>query len=218
MEQIKIENFLVIKEATFKINKLNVIIGPQANGKSILVKLSYFFKKLINTVFLNSIKDSENVQELIESGKVLFESYFPSYIWKNTNFNISYENKHFLIEINNSTDNNFNLIFCDNFLELKRDMENDYKKFLKKNKKDNNSLLFNLMSFQDFKSIFFKKNKTNECIQKLLVNTIFIPASRSYFISLQKNIFSFYQKILILIFLLKNLVHIMNVQKIFIQR
>ncbi len=194
MEQIKIENFLVIKEATFKINKLNVIIGPQANGKSILVKLSYFFKKLINTVFLNSIKDSENVQELIESGKVLFESYFPSYICKNTNFNISYENKHFLIEINNSTDNNFNLIFCDNFLELKRDMENDYKKFLKKNKKDNNSLLFNLMSFQDFKSIFFKKNKTNECIQKLLVNTIFIPASRSYFISLQKNIFSFLSK------------------------
>lgn len=194
MEQIKIENFLVIKEATFEINKLNVIIGPQANGKSVLVKLSYFFKKLINTVFLNTIKDSESIEELIESGKILFENYFPSYIWKNTDFNIFYENEHFSIKISNKIDGDFNLTFCENFLELKKDMENEYKKFLKKNKKDNNSLLFHIMSFQDFKLAFFRKNKTSECIQKLLVNTIFIPASRSYFISLQKNIFSFLSK------------------------
>ena len=58
MEQIKINNFLVIKDATFQINKLNIIIGPQANGKSLLVKLSYFFRKLINTIFTDSIKNS----------------------------------------------------------------------------------------------------------------------------------------------------------------
>lgn len=194
MEQIKIENFLVIKEATFEINKLNIIIGPQANGKSILVKLSYFFKKLINTIFLNTVKDSESVEELISSSKVLFENYFPSYIWKNKDFNIIYENEHFSIVIKNEGNDNFNLIFCDNFLELKKDMENKYTKFLKKNKRDANSLLFNILSFQDFKLEFFKINKKNDCIKDLLVNTIFIPASRSYFISLQKNIFSFLSK------------------------
>lgn len=194
MEQIKIENFLVIKNALFEINKLNIIIGPQANGKSILVKLSYFFKKLINTIFINTIKDSQSNEELISSAKILFESYFPSYVWENTDFDITYKNEHFSIVLSNKNNDTFNLIFCDNFLKLKQDMEISYKKFLKKHKKDANSFLFNLMSFQDFKTDFFEKNNTNDCIKNILANTIFIPASRSYFINLQKNIFSFLSK------------------------
>lgn len=195
MEQIRINNFLVIKDATFQINKLNVIIGPQANGKSLLVKLSYFFRKLINTIFTDSIKNSLSNQELILSTKTLFESYFPSYIWKKTSFSIIYENEHFNIKITNDDKNeDYELVFCDSFLKLKEDMEKEYKKFLKKNKKDENSLLFDFLSFQEFQNKFFRMNKTSECIKNILVNSIFIPASRSFFISLQKNIFSFLSK------------------------
>lgn len=195
MEEIKINNFLVIKNATFEINKLNIIIGPQANGKSILVKLSYFFRKSINTIFLNSVKDSQDIDKLIFSTKNLFESYFPSYIWTNSSFEITYKNEHFSIEINNKIGNDLNLIYSDSFLELKKDMESNYKNFLKKNKRNKDSLLFNMFSFQDFQQEFFKNNNNNNnCIENILTNTIFIPASRSYFISLQKNIFSFLSK------------------------
>lgn len=52
-----------------------------------------------------------------------------------------------------------------------------------------------MFSFQDFQQEFFKNNNNNNnCIENILTNTIFIPASRSYFISLQKNIFSFLSK------------------------
>lgn len=195
MEQIKINNFLVIKDATFQINKLNIIIGPQANGKSLLVKLSYFFRKLINTIFTDSIKNSLSKEELILSTKSLFESYFPSYVWQNTSFSIIYENEHFNIKIINDNKNeDYELVFCDSFLKLKEDMEREYRKFLKKNKKDENSLLFDFLSFQEFQNKFFKMNKTSGCIKNILINSIFIPASRSFFISLQKNIFSFLSK------------------------
>lgn len=193
MEQIKVNNFLVIKDATFEISKLNIIIGPQANGKSILVKLSYFFRKLVNNIFLNTIKDSESHENLILSSKALFENYFPSYVWKNTDFSIKYSNEQFTIDIINNIDN-FDLVFCDNFLKLKNDMENKYKKFLQKNKKNTNDLLFSLFSFRDFQRDYFKNNTDSNCIKNLLINAVFIPASRSYFISLQKNIFSFLSK------------------------
>ena len=38
-EYLKIRNFLVVKDAEVELKKINVIIGPQANGKSLIAKL-----------------------------------------------------------------------------------------------------------------------------------------------------------------------------------
>ncbi len=47
MESIEIEGFLTISKAHFEIKKINILIGTQASGKSIVAKLVYFFKKLL---------------------------------------------------------------------------------------------------------------------------------------------------------------------------
>ena len=40
MESLIIENFLIIKYAEIEIKKINVIIGEQSTGKSIIVKIN----------------------------------------------------------------------------------------------------------------------------------------------------------------------------------
>lgn len=57
-ERIEIYNFGPIKEACFDIKKLNIIIGEQASGKSIISKLIYFFKniaKYVSNYYLKEI-------------------------------------------------------------------------------------------------------------------------------------------------------------------
>ena len=90
MEKLTVTNFLVIKDAKFNVGKVNIIIGPQANGKSILVKLLYFFREVISEKFLMSIKNNESKIDLIKQIEELFEKYFPKYTWKDKSFKIIY--------------------------------------------------------------------------------------------------------------------------------
>jgi predicted ATPase len=43
MEKLIVKNFLTVQDIELDIKKINVIIGRQAEGKSILAKLVYFF-------------------------------------------------------------------------------------------------------------------------------------------------------------------------------
>lgn len=51
MQRIIVRNFLGIKEADISINKVLVLIGEQASGKSTLAKLIYFFQTLKDDIF-----------------------------------------------------------------------------------------------------------------------------------------------------------------------
>ena len=84
----------------------------------------------MNRNFINYVKDGNSVDELISSCKVLFESYFPSYIWKNTDFDIVYENELFSISISNKVGDSFSLVFSDSFLELLSVMKNSHNNFI----------------------------------------------------------------------------------------
>lgn len=90
MEQLIVENFLVIKEAEVKVGKINVIIGPQANGKSLLAKLLYFCRKSISEKLLISVKNNELKSDYIKGIEKAFEKYFPKYTWKEKSFLVKY--------------------------------------------------------------------------------------------------------------------------------
>ena len=53
METIYIENFAGIKKMDFDFKSINILIGPQGSGKSVTVKLMYFFKNFINEIVKN---------------------------------------------------------------------------------------------------------------------------------------------------------------------
>jgi len=66
MQKIYIKNFGPIKEAEIEINRLLVIIGEQATGKSTISKLIYFFKSLGDDLFNQFYKSEREFLDITE--------------------------------------------------------------------------------------------------------------------------------------------------------
>ena len=80
-ERIQIEGFLVIQQADLKLKKINILIGTQASGKSIIAKLCYFFRKISDHV-LTGIRSQQTKRELDKHILEDFERRFPRYAWE----------------------------------------------------------------------------------------------------------------------------------------
>jgi predicted ATPase len=60
-ECLKIRNFFSIKEFDWDIKGFNVITGGMGSGKSLSLKLLYFFERSLEVSILSSFFDSEDV-------------------------------------------------------------------------------------------------------------------------------------------------------------
>ena len=188
MEQLQVKNFLVIKSAKFDIGRINIIIGPQANGKSVLVKLLYFFRETISELFLISVKNNEVQKEFIIRIEKSFEKYFPKYTWKDNKVEITYIRDNIEIKISKTeTQRKIQIELSDYTKGQFKGLKSQYRKFIKqqKNKKEEQ---FIFDDFWEFKFQYIHKNKD---LAKYFSDSTFIPASRTFFATLQKNIFSF---------------------------
>lgn len=54
MESLEIQGFAGFKDLKIELNKINLFIGPQASGKSVLMKLAYFLGKNLIPIHFNS--------------------------------------------------------------------------------------------------------------------------------------------------------------------
>ena len=89
MEKIEIKDFVGIKDITIEIKQINILISPQASGKSIIAKLIFYFKNFIFEI-INAAKESKNKTELDKDYKLKFEEYFPPSSWGDRDFFIRY--------------------------------------------------------------------------------------------------------------------------------
>jgi len=185
METLKIKNFLCIAEAQIEIKKINLFIGEQAQGKSIIAKLIYFFKEYPTSILTAIYSKKKNKAEFDNELIAIFEKIFPRYTWGETEFSINYSNKYYSVSVDNrkSENNtfNFSLSNSENFdnaflsvIPKKRD-----RNFLKQDDLDSRKLRKKVLD------LLFFENKN--CY---IENIIYIPAGRSFFANLQKNFFS----------------------------
>ncbi len=90
MEKIIIKNFLIFDDVEMEIKRLNILIGEQASGKSLLAKLVYFFKD-IGKYTLSSLIDNQDFETFKLEQIKLFTDLFPIQFWnKNQGFQITY--------------------------------------------------------------------------------------------------------------------------------
>ena len=89
-ERIRVDNFLVVKKADLELRKINVLIGSQASGKSVIAKLCYFFRSVSNH-FFDGIRSQLPKRDLNKGILSEFETRFPRYAWEGTIFSIRYE-------------------------------------------------------------------------------------------------------------------------------
>ncbi|MFZ4861304.1 AAA family ATPase [Sphingobacterium sp. Mn56C] len=186
MEKILIENFGGINNMEFDFKSINILIGPQGSGKSITVKLLYFFKNFINEI-IKSIENEETKRDLDQKQKETFITFFPKESWSKEDFFISYSYESTSIYIK-KIDNKINFDYSDNV-----------KAVIKKGKKiyqDEKAKLLENRKVPNFST----KRQINEKIQKCVKNELgslstfdqfFIPAGRSFFANIQSSIFSF---------------------------
>ena len=194
-EKLKIKNFAGIKELEIEVKKINILIGPQASGKSVCAKLLYYFKNFVWEI-LSVVEKEETKRNLDANYSKTFKEYFPPDSWGNYDFFIRYEISDSFIEISRKKGEreivliDYSEFFKKNLLELRT----LFKKLKVKYSSDNNDKYMSLDSLllpRELLRDSFREDLITYLSQEAAFIQLFIPAGRSFFANLESNIFSF---------------------------
>jgi energy-coupling factor transporter ATP-binding protein EcfA2 len=183
-ERLIVKNFLCLKDIDIEVKDFLILIGPQAAGKSLCAKLLYFFRMIYEELALYHMKSA--FTELsgfytVLSGK--FESFFPKSYWAEQKFYIEYQrNQKIFFEIKKEENQEINLSMHlgQKVQAAASEITQLFQKVIKLNDNpEKTEKVFKILSDKQVKTMASKD--------------IFIPAGRSFFSLLQKNIFKFLQ-------------------------
>lgn len=202
MEKLTVHNFLTLRSATIEVRKINVLIGPQASGKSVIAKLLYFFKKEVGDAFKGSVRQMQGKRELSATLKAKFETIFPQASWTHQEFDICYEYGDWGVSIKGTKTSSgrvsCSISYSEMVLQLQSTLKKRYKSAVeeaKLNPEEEGPDGLLIPSFTSDESYIFYHSVINiitkPTFSQHFKDQIFIPASRTFFASLQKNIFSF---------------------------
>lgn len=190
-EKLIIKNFADIESLEIDLNRINILIGPQASGKSICAKLLFYFKNFVWEI-LNAVEDGQSKRQLDASYTKRFEEYFPPDSWGNEFFTIRYEIADTFIQISKSVNKTQLLLTYSEFYKKKLSA---LRKFVAKTRKNTaTSEPIGLTRKPDLFFItrdYWTETLSQSLDQRATFSQLFIPASRSFFAFLERGIFSF---------------------------
>ena len=191
MEHLEIQNFSVIKKADFEVKRMNLLIGPQATGKSVVAKLLYFFQRFLYHTFPVSIRERVNKPGVVKNGENDFTRLFPKYIWSNQEFCINYRFDKLELSVRNIKNGNggYSLKFdySKNLTTTYNKLKREYQKEIDNVHKSKSNITENDIFINTFIEKYFE-------YAGLLYVPFFVPAGRSFFSTIQKNMFSILSK------------------------
>jgi len=196
MEKIEIKDFVGIKDITLEIKQINILIGPQASGKSIIAKLLFYFKSFIFEI-ISAAEQPKSKKDLDRDYKRKFEQYFPSSSWGKEKFKIRYYIGENFIEVSSkrSTTQNkspeivlsYSDFYKDQFTNLRTVIQKQNKKVAEQEIQI--SILSRLDSSYDITKSFLSTVSNLNRITAF--SQLYIPAGRSFFAHLKSSIFTF---------------------------
>lgn len=212
MESLHIKNFAGIRDVKIDIKEINVFIGPQGSGKSIIIKLLYFFKNFLTQLKVYPVGDisltNVSKSEYVEDAQYDFLRLFPEGSWGEAYFEIAYIVNSVSITVKNNKGLYF--VYSEDLLEYleKRSMyiktieEIERKEHLidlgPKNELDERTKLYGnfpieidaekLKTITDFHNVIIDFRR--EIVSGFISENIFIPAGRTYFANIERNIFN----------------------------
>ena len=193
MESIEIKGFLSIDHAHLEIKKINILIGAQAQGKSVIAKLVYFFKRFFPEIFMRSIKRQSPKQEADKECEVQFKKIFPEYTWRDQEFSVCYQYDSYDVTIIKTKETHLAFNYSKELVAYQVAFQHAYESAYQQAELGVESLVNNdyLTTVDVVDDIYEKIIKAKIPNSLLSHSSIFIPAGRSFFATLQKNIFSF---------------------------
>lgn len=187
MKKLHVKNFSCVAHAELDLQALTILIGPQASGKSVLSKLTYFFISVLKeqSRYILKTNSLDSYKSFI---KQRFNEWFPFSAWGNKKFVISYRIGNSEIKISRTA---YRGIVSDNIrVSLSTDIQEQYGSLLKKT----TSLTKKASEKKrdsDFEFDWRMYELCEKSIQKLLgrdyvSQQLYIPAGRSFFTSIGK--------------------------------
>ncbi|WRH65167.1 MAG: hypothetical protein RSE13_14620 [Planktothrix sp. GU0601_MAG3] len=189
VEKLIIDNFAGIEHLEIEVKKINIMIGPQASGKSVCAKLLFYFKEFVSDL-VTAVENDQDQGELDSFYLKKFARFFPEEFGGLDGFQLRYETDNRFIEISKKNDQSTLIleyadIYKHEFLELKEIYE--------KLKQDT-------FEFSQTQWTVFDRSKARlqllNHVQSLwgkasIFVQIFIPAGRAFFSNIQNHIFTF---------------------------
>jgi hypothetical protein len=178
-ERLIVKNFLCLEDIDIEVKDFLIIIGPQAAGKSLCTKLLYFFRIAFNKAArYHEVKWSNESYDIYTELSDKFKVFFPETYWGGQEFSIEYRYREVTIRAVKGKENSELKLELDpkpliNSQEIIRLLE-EYYEVANNNPKKSKTIL----------------NTVSDKMNKFPSTTdIFIPAGRSFFTLLQRNIF-----------------------------
>jgi predicted ATP-binding protein involved in virulence len=193
-EKLIIKDFAGIKELEIEVKRINILIGPQASGKSICAKLLFYFKNFVWEI-LSIVENEQTKRHLDSSYSKKFEEYFPPDSWGDYDFFITYKISNVFIEISRSQNSKGKILL--NYSDLFKKEITGLRSLIRKTKvksSDKNA------DYEQLDILYFTRQVLRDHLidslstslgKEAAFNQLFIPAGRSFFANLQSNIFSF---------------------------
>lgn len=186
-EKLYIENFLGIKYLDIEVKKFNVIIGPQASGKSVCAKLLFFFKNFVPKI-IDIVENNKTKRDLDKEYNKTFKEYFPPESWGSHRFHLKYQTNECFIEIKYISATKIDI----NYSDVYHKELNALKRIIRKiSSIDHDYIADAVIPY----SYDIREKLVDHVQNKITLNStfnqFFIPAGRSFFATLENNIFSF---------------------------
>lgn len=182
-EKIVIKRFSVLEDIEIDINKINILIGEQATGKSLIAKLVYFFKSEIIGSMMSSIFNSYQKETLREEIRNQFYYLFPEYLLREKGFEITYQYGENKVTFSNQPD------------KAARSMKINFpRRFWDELRKQNEYYCEQIKSIRvpDPSRLNFIRNGIYDYIDKLFLGEVvtaqFVPSGRSFFHIIERNV------------------------------
>ncbi len=187
MEKLIIKKFAGIKSIEIELTRINVLIGPQASGKSITAKLFYYFKSFFSEI-RKGIENESSKRDIDTEHLSKFMTYFPKESWPDEDFSIEYYINKTFMSVKRINGKTVKFEYSDDIKNIIRTSRNILKKEKEKLKSTKSIRNFELSHNYSQKFNELLKTEISGCS---MYNQIFIPAGRSFFSNVQASIFSF---------------------------
>lgn len=180
------------------INKFNILIGEQASGKSLLAKLVYFFRNIASSSITN-IKEQKSIEYFKEFLSKEFINCFPIEYWaEDKNFNIDYtfDDLNFQVSFKSEAKFKTNIEFNSNFSNLYNTILSSTLEIKEKMNLEMNIIQESLGFFDDDMKLLklIKQHISQSPYEEFFGSSVYIPSSRSFFSTLDKNIWTLTDK------------------------
>lgn len=187
MAKLEIRNFLSVVSADIDLRRFTVFIGPQAQGKSLVLKLIHFFESVLNRAVVDVVTGDVTVSTLRKESLERFETYFPKYSWGTSAFSAKYTDGEFSISVSRGGGRRNNPATLTINAALDDVLKNAHATY---------KAQFDAVEISTRSRVLLRRNLINEVLSgiadfnRFRTEPVFIPASRSFFANIEKNIFA----------------------------